>query len=354
MKRLERDAHRSIGLRPRGSWMVIVLALLLTAATGCGGGQGSNPTQEVVVYTALDQIYSEPILNAFQARSGITTRVVYDSEASKTVGLVNRIVAERDRPRCDVFWNNEIIRTIQLQHEGLLEPYISPNAADIPVAFKDAEGNWTGFAARARVLAWNTARVNDPPRTIRALTEAQWRGRFGIAYPLFGTTATHFAVLQGKWGEAAAQDFFKGLQANEVKVLDGNMAAARAVADGELDFCLTDTDDANLLRGEGKPIDFLPLDHDGEGALLIPNTVSLIKGAPHPEAARQLIDYLLLPEVEAQLAASPSGQIPLHPGVPVPPSVEALAKGPFFDPEFAVAADVLQPSAEYLKGLFGR
>jgi hypothetical protein len=73
---------------------------------------------------------------------------VYDSEATKTIGLVNRLIAEKDSPRADVFWNAETGKTITLKKKGVLAQYVSPSAADIPGTFKDHEGYWAGFAAR--------------------------------------------------------------------------------------------------------------------------------------------------------------------------------------------------------------
>ncbi len=309
--------------------------------------------KQVVVYAALDQIYSEPILKRFEEKTGISVKVVYDSEAAKTVGLAARLRAERDRPRCDVFWNNEIVRTIELQHEDVLAPYVSPMAADIPTPYKDKNGYWTGFAARVRVIVYQD-RLTSPPRTMQDLLDPRWRGQIGMAYPLFGTTSTQGAVLFNRWGEVAARKYFEKLRDNMVKILAGNMTACRAVADGELPVALTDSDDAHLLQSEGKKILFVPLDHDGKGGLLIPNTLGLIKNGPNPAAGKQLVDYLLSPEVEAQLAACPSAQIPLRPQVPMPPRVAELAKGPFIDPQFEQAVNALKTSAPFFKSTFGQ
>jgi len=148
---LRRQSRAAGGLRPH--------AHRRRARRGRGRARRAGAAaRTVVVYTALDQLYSEPILAAFAEQTGIDVLSVYDSEAAKTTGLVARLVAERDRPRCDVFWNNEIVRTIQLQHEGLLQPYAAPGAAHVPAAFKDPEGYWTGFAGRMRVVAFNTDR----------------------------------------------------------------------------------------------------------------------------------------------------------------------------------------------------
>lgn len=98
---------------------------------GCGGRKN-----EVVIYTSLDQVFSEPILQAFEKNTGIKVKISYDVEATKTTGLVNRLIAEKDNPQADVFWNSEIARTILLKNEGILALYFSSSAEDIPSQFK--------------------------------------------------------------------------------------------------------------------------------------------------------------------------------------------------------------------------
>lgn len=334
------------------------LLLLVPLCIACLSTKAFSQTArgEVVIYTALDQIYSEPILKGFEKETGIRVKAVYDTEAAKTTGLVSRLIAERGRPRCDVFWNNEIVRTIQLQEKDLLAKYEPENAKTIPAAFKDREGYWTGFAARARVLTFNTKliRREEVPRDMAELIKPCWRGKLGMAYPLFGTTATHAAVLFFLWGEEKARSYFNALKENEVRIMDGNMAVCRAVAFGEIPLGLTDTDDANLLRSQGRPIDWVLIGHDGKGALLVPNTLALIKGSPNPEEGKRMINYLLQPEVEKTLAASLSAQIPLHPGVEAPPEVQRMAKGKFLQVDYAKAAGELSSSAEFLKTTFAR
>jgi iron(III) transport system substrate-binding protein len=100
----------------------------------------------VTVYVALDDVYSQPILADFESETGIHVKAVFDTEASKSVGLANKLKLETSNPRCDVFWNNEILHTVRLANDGVFEAYKSPSAADIPPEFKDAGGMWTGFA----------------------------------------------------------------------------------------------------------------------------------------------------------------------------------------------------------------
>jgi len=341
--------------------IVLWLTVSLTAFSplAAGDSQKAEPSSgEVVVYTALDQFYSEPILKRFEKKTGIVVRPRYDTEATKTTGLFNRLVAERRRPRCDVFWNNEVLRTVVLKQRGLLQPYHSPSARDIPAAFKDAEGYWAGFAARARVIVYNTnlATSTTAPRSIFDLTTPRWRRRAAIAYPLFGTTATHGAALFAHLGDRKAGDFFRSLRENEIQVLDGNAMVCKAVARGELAAGLTDTDDVHAARLDGKPVALILPDQkpDEIGALLIPNTLALVRNCPHPEAGKKLIDFLLEPQVENSLAMGRSAQIPLRPtGVRSKTGID-LSEIRLMPFDYEKAASAMETSTAFLRDLFAR
>lgn len=280
-------------------------------------GCGSEPRLEVVVYTALDREFSEPLLEEYRVQNGTAVLAKYDVESTKTVGLVEALIAERDRPRCDLFWNNEILNTIRLQRLGLLAAEKSPHGDEFPAALRDPAGHWYGFAARLRVIIVNTKLLTEAeyPRSILELRDPKWRGRAGLAKPLFGTTATHLAVLFQAWGEERGTDFFRAVIANKTQILGGNKQVATAVASGQLAWGLTDTDDALGQIEAGMPVAIVypDQDPDGLGVLAIPNTLAIIKNCPHPVEARELREYLLTPRIENALANGPSGQVPLHP-----------------------------------------
>jgi spermidine/putrescine-binding protein len=195
---------------------------LIVAALAVAGCLRSSP--EVVVYTSEDQVFSEPVLKDFEKTSGIKVRAVYDTEETKSTGVALRIVAERDRPQADVFWANEPLRTVMLQQEGLLEAYRSPSAEGIPARYRDPDDHWTGFAARARVILYNTEEVKagEAPSSVRDLVDPRWKGRAGLANPLFGTTTTQVAALVALWGEPAAKKFLDEVKANGVKLVTSN------------------------------------------------------------------------------------------------------------------------------------
>src|SRR3954447_10008991 len=128
------------GVPPTTMAAVACMVCATFAALLIGCRRESAP--EVVVYSALDQEFSQPIFEAFTRRTGIVVRAKYDAESTKTVGLVQTILAERDRARCDLFWNNEIINTYRLEKAGLLRAYRSPAAANYPASAYSPDGLW--------------------------------------------------------------------------------------------------------------------------------------------------------------------------------------------------------------------
>jgi iron(III) transport system substrate-binding protein len=330
---------------------VVLLLLALAGAVGCG----KSGSEEVVVYTALDQDFSKPIFDGFTRETGIVVLPKFDTESTKTVGLVQTIIKERERPRCDVFWNNEILNTLRLQRQDLLRPHKSPAAEKYPASMRSPEGLWYGFAARARVLLVNTNQIAEErwPKSIRDLTDPQWYERCGIAKPLFGTTATQAACLFAAWGDAEAEEFFQGVKRN-ARIMSGNKQVAQAVAGGSLAFGLTDTDDAVIEIERGMPVAIVyPDQGEGQmGTLFIPNTLAIIKGSPHPDAAEKLVDYLLTSDVERRLADGPSAQIPLREGVPASPRVKTPADVRAMDVDWSAAAAKWDAAAEFLTNEF--
>ncbi|OAD20557.1 extracellular solute-binding protein family 1, partial [Candidatus Thiomargarita nelsonii] len=176
---------------------------------------------EVVVYTSVDQVFSEPILQEFETRTGIKLKAVYDVEASKTTGLFNRLIAEKPYPKADVFWNSEVGYTLVLKQKGILTPYRSPSAIDIPPQFKDKDGYWVGYAARARVLIYNTKllKADAVPNSIFDLIKPAWKGKVALGYPLFGTIATHMAALYAVLGPEKTENYLRALKQNNVLIV---------------------------------------------------------------------------------------------------------------------------------------
>lgn len=313
------------------------------------------PADAVVVYCAQDQVYAETVLGDFARQTGLKVRVVFDSEAVKTVGLANRLLAEQANPQADVFWGNEELRTRQLAARGV---------------FRETNG-WRAFGYRSRRLVINTNFIApvgggrrdgpghhrpeappaaletgprprlSPPASLLELTNARWQGKVALAYPLFGTTATHFLALRQHWGDARWLAWCRALQANQPFVVDGNSVVVRLVGKGEAWIGLTDSDDIAAGQRAGYPITALPL---SEESLLIPNTVGIVRGARHPEAAQRLSDYLASPEVVDRLVLA---------GALEGASAASLAV-PTLQPDWTALLEDLDPATDSLTAIFLR
>jgi iron(III) transport system substrate-binding protein len=335
------------------------VALLVLALAGCRDSE-----RRVVVYCAQDREFAEGVFADFRAEAGLAVAPKFDTEANKSVSLAAELEREAGRPRCDVHWNNEILATIRLARRGVYEPYESPNAAPFPDWTKATDRTWQAFAARARVLIVNTTLVPeaDRPRSLLDLADPKWKGKVAIAKPQFGTTATQAACLFEVLGSDAARAFYRGLKANDVRVVSGNKQAAEGVAKGNFAVGLTDTDDALIELNAGRPVAIVFPDASGHGAhprlgvLYIPNTLAVLKGCPNPAGARQLVDYLLRPETEAKLAAGGGFQVPLNPQVKaeLPAALRAPGQVKSMAVDWDRAADLWDEAQAFLRDEFAR
>jgi len=332
----------------------VVIAVIVLIAAGCGGGPGGDPgaDSEVVVYTSVDDVFARPVAEDFTSQTGIVVRLVTDTEETKSTGLLNRLMAEKKRPQADVFWSGDPVRAAILKRHGVAAPYRSPAADGLPPEFSDPEGFWTGFSTRARVLIYNTDLIPEAqaPSSIFDLNDPQFSGRACLANPLFGTTSMHAAALFSVLGQEGATEFFDAFLEGGGRVLTSNGEVRRRVSSGEFALGLTDTDDANVARLEGSPIAVVYPDGEGIGTLLVPNCAVLIAGAPHAEAGRRFIDFLISPRTESALAACEAAQIPLRPGVMVPEGMITLAEIKAMEVDYSeLAAQLEDLSAGYLK-----
>jgi iron(III) transport system substrate-binding protein len=385
---------------PNSRWMVLLPVLAALALTGLWFASASRDA--LVVYCAHDRVYTEAILKDFERQTGIRVDVRYDTEATKSLGLLNLIVAERERPRCDVFWNNELLGMVDLQSQGLLEPYRGSGWERLPDKYRDADGHWVGFGARLRVQIVNTQQLAADEETVQSLFSLE-PSRAAVAKPLFGTTLTHYTVLWHEWGPKRLKAWHHEVRLKGIREVDGNGAVKDLVAQGVCDAGLTDTDDFFVALDDGRPVEMLPVwvsysqsperggpgrreeeragravddsqqggreepltltlspQNRGEGTkpktICIPNTAAIIRGTQQVEAARKLIDFLASAESELALARSMSRQVPLGPvdETQLPDEVRRLqewaAEGIDLRPLLAARRECLQwLKSEYLK-----
>lgn len=261
--------------------LTAALAMVLIALAGC-----ASKENVVVVYSSQDQVFAEPIFREFTRQTGIEVRPVFDTESAKTAGLANRLRLERSNPQCDVFWSNEELHARLLLEEGVL-----------------SSNGWRTVGYRTRRIVLNTNQLAGmaAPKNLLELTNAAWRGKFAMAYPLFGTTGLHLQALRQSWGEPLWKQWCEGVVRNGAKIVDGNSMVVKLVGNGEVVLGLTDSDDVAAGQAQGFPIRALD---PGPEMLAIPNTVALVQGAPRPLYAEALGAFLAKPETLHILVAA--------------------------------------------------
>ena len=272
-----------------------VIFVITLFAFGC---ERSAP--DVVLYTSVDEPYVRPIVDAFVKETGISVRVVTDTEATKSVGLAERLRAERQNPRADVWWGNEPFHTARLAEEGLFAPYASPAAVDVPAQYRDTQNRWSGVGLRVRVIAVAPSLVSTVVG-LNDLTLPMYKGKVCMARPSAGTTGGHVAAIYAQLGRDAGDAYFKALADNDIKLLGGNSEVTRQVAAGNFVIGLTDNDDVASTQSIGGAIAMVVPDQTSHGTLMLPTTVALVQRDTINPASKLLIDRLVSQATEQAL-----------------------------------------------------
>lgn len=377
--------------KTRAKWSTIGLSVVIAAAVlvmvlTFVGGRDTSPSKfdpgqrEVILYTSADDAVVRAIVGEFEKTTGIKVKVAGDTEATKAAGLVQRILDEKQDEsgtRADIWWSSELVGTMRLAKEGVLEPCTPRTEGDFPGGWpsilRASDRAWHGFAQRARVLAYNTNRLNseNAPTTLRQLADPVWKSRVGISKPQFGTMRTHVAVLLSENPRQVVKEFLVALKNNEVRFYASNSAVVRGISEGEIDVGLTDTDDVWAAMREKWPVgcSFEIQDDPKEevtglkslGPIMIPNTVAKVRGGPHTQEAIKLLDFLLSADAERILAYSESKNIPVREKlreefaklVETQPQFKRLEIPTPFQPEPAKVFAAEQAALSLIKEVFG-
>ena len=292
-------------LRQTKSFLVLILGIAVMVLVW--QTQGNS---KLTIYCAHDSVFAEEILRDFEKREGVPIEIKYDTEATKSLGLVERIIREKDHPQCDVFWNNELLGTLDLAQRGLLKEHKGKGWERTPAQWRDEEGMWAGFGGRMRMKIVNTTRADHAEPT------AERAAHFAIAKPLYGTTLSQFTTMWTMWGPEKTKRWHTDVRAAGVQIANGNAAVRDLVANGTAGAGWTDTDDFFDAKDAGFPVAATPVVLEGGATICIPNTVAIMKDAKRGDLARMLADYLLSARTELALAKSKARQIPLGPLTP--------------------------------------
>ena len=326
------DSDRARRVSP-GAIAVVVAAAL--AACGPGASQSPSSTSgglptpgataggPLVIYSGRSESLVGPLIERFETQTGYDVEVNY----AGTSELAATLLEEGDASPADVFFSQDGGALGALAAAGRLAPLPQASLDRVAAAFRSPEGLWVGVSGRARVAAYNTEQLtsDDMPASILDFTDPRWKGKLGWA-PSNASLQSFVTALRFLQGDAAAQAWLEGIQANEPKVYEGNAQALEGVASGEIQvafinhyYLLQATSDGTAMPVANH---FFP--GGDPGALINAAGAAVLTSSKNPAGALAFIDFLLADDSQAYFADE-TYEYPLVSGIPADDRLTPLA-----------------------------
>jgi len=307
--------------------MLLVLLLFPIVMVAFGVGQGETAENKVVIYAALDEKTTSDLAAAFKEATGFTAEIALQIEQAGTVAA--RIKTEASNPRADVLIGGNSNFHSDLASGGFLQKYTSPvvKEAGISPSLMDPDGYWTGWYLGALCLLYNEKLYNEkikplglkPPTTWDDLLDPAYKGRVIASNP--ATTGGAYLMMAAQifrlGSERAGFDYIKKLHPNIAQYTKGANGSIPLVSQGEaiVGFAWGHDTLKQKMQGNLPIVVVFPKDTGFEigGA-------SVLKGAPHAEAAKKFLDFLLSPAA-GKINARNGYRYPVRAGVEMPAGV---------------------------------
>lgn len=206
------------------------------AASDDDAAAAGDSDGELVIYSGRDLELVQPIIDEFEAETGITVEV----RDGNTAELAAQIINEGDGTPADVFFGQDAGALGALSQAGALDQLPTETLDLVPEAYRSAAGDWIGVSGRARVLIYSDQDVDEAelPDSVFDLSDPEWSGRFGIA-PTNASFQAFVTALRIEHGEDVAQEWLNDIAANDPVIYDGNGPMITDVWEGALDVGLT-------------------------------------------------------------------------------------------------------------------
>ncbi|MGE5264294.1 MAG: extracellular solute-binding protein [Acidobacteriota bacterium] len=280
---------------------------------------------KISVYSALNQSTNDAFFAAFKAAvPGIDVELLPLAAAG---ALQTRIIAEKASPKGDIFIGGDRSFHDVLGKQGLLEKYVSPNAAAIPADYKDPNGFWTGWYVGIFAFVYNTSRLTaemggKKPATWDDLLDPAWKGKIVMPSPI--TTGGGYVflatqVFRFNRDETKAMDFMKKFHANVAQYVDSAPNGIQFVSQGQFVGGPNWAHDILTSKAQGNPVDLAIMSDTGFEV----GSVSIIKGGPNTNTSKSFVDWMLTKDAGA-LNVKLSNRVSLVPGVPPAPGAPTL------------------------------
>jgi iron(III) transport system substrate-binding protein len=323
--------------RPARSLSPLLLPLpLLLLLGGCGASGPSIPDEEavkvpgdgkVVVFVDAPRYLVGPILKMFTSQSGVTVEATYREEVEDFDAKFGKAIASG---AADVLWASSPLPAIALERAGNLVPFRPAGSHPVPGQYHERSYRWIGFAANPRVIVTHDTghAAGRPPAATEDLIEGGWAGKAVLARPTGGTAAYHAAALLALQGTKRGREFFEKVRSQGNRIVADDVEVRRRVGAGEAEWGLLDLDRAICAKRLNEPVNIVFPDRLGMGAIVIPQVLALLKGAPNPAQAKGLIGYAFATETAWAISQADCALITLLPvgdlGIPKPEWVPTL------------------------------
>ncbi len=302
--------------------LLLGLAVLVSAQAGCGGGNGD----QLVIYSGRNEKLVKPILDRFARSTGVDIRVRY----AETTELTPTLLEEGASSRADVFFSQDAGALAALARRGRLAPLPRDVMDLVEPRFRDPQGRWVGVSGRARVVAYNTARLKetDLPQSVLEVGSPRWARRVGFP-PTNASFVAFVSALIEQVGRDRTRAFLEALKAGGAKRYDNNVLTLEAVARGEVDVGLVNH---YYLYNEFKERPGAPVANHfpgqapgGEGTFVNVAGVGILAGTDQAEAARRFVRFLLEEQAQAYFRDE-TAEYPLRRGSTAIPELPPLDK----------------------------
>lgn len=283
-----------------------------------------EPT-ELVVYSGRGEALVGPLFEQFEAESGISLRVNY----AGTSQLAATLLEEGDNTPADVFFAQDVNTLGLLEQQGAFATLPDEVQARVSPAFRSAAGAWVGTSGRARVVTYNSDKVQPEqlPSRLTGFTEPAWRGRVGWA-PENSSFQAFLAAMIELEGDDAARAFVQGMLANEARAYPSNTPGVTAVGAGEIDAMITNHYYLYRIReehGADYPVENHYLQNGHADSLVMAAGVGVVTHSDQQEAAAQLVAFLLSEEAEKHFVVT-NREFPTVPGVAGPDGLPTIGE----------------------------
>lgn len=313
-------------------------ALLLTA---CGGKPGDA---QLVVYTARAEHLIQPLLLRYTEETGIPIRFVTD----KAGPLLARLAAEGEATQADVLITVDAGNLWQAAQQDLLQAIDSPILeANVPAHLRDPEDRWFGLSLRARTIIHSTERV-DPEElnTYAGLADDRWRGRLCLRTSKEVYNQSLVATMIQRLGEEKTEEIVRGWVANlATDVFSNDTALMEAIVAGQCDVGIVNTYYFGRMKQDNPqlPLSLFWANQQSSGVHVNISGAGITRHAPHPQKARDLLEWMSQPQAQ-KLLADRNMEYPVN--AAVEPAEEVASWGEFTSDDLNVSvAGALQVDA---------